>query len=755
MTGLGGAKPRLDSTNVWKEHGLTEEEYARIETLMQREPNYLELSLFGVMWSEHCSYKNSRAQLRKFPVTGPQVVQGPGENAGVVRLDAERKLCAAFKMESHNHPSAIEPYQGAATGVGGIIRDIFAMGARPVASLNSLRFGSLDDARAKGLFRGVVAGVGGYGNCIGIPTVGGETFFHPSYHGNPLVNAMCVGLVEEDKIFKGQATGVGNIVMLVGARTGRDGIKGASFASEELSDSDPDKRPNVQVGDPFMEKLLLEASLEVLEAGLVVGLQDLGAAGLTSSGSEMAGRAGSGLYIDLDKVPLREKAMEAWEIMLSESQERMLMIVEPSKVEEIQKVFDKWDLIAAAVGEVTGDGCFTVRKGEVVLASVPAEFLTDKAPVNIRPAAEPEYFRVLKKADCSELRGYGNWTDLLKKLLSSPNIASKRWVYEQYDSTIGTNTVVRPGSDAAVLRLPGSGKGMALATDCNSRYAYLDPWRGGAIAVAEAARNVAASGAKPLAITNCLNFGNPEKPEIYWQFVQATDGMAEACKAFSTPVTGGNVSFYNEYDGRAIYPAPTIGMVGVLENVEDRVTSDFKAEGDLVVLVGETLEELGASEAHFLLTGKDEGEVPVLDFEKEKRLHAFLVEAAETRLLASAHDCSDGGLAVAVAECAITGSDATRSAFKGDLGAALDWAGDVSPAAMLFGESQSRAVISVSPDKWQATEALLKKLSLAYTPLGKVGGAAFSLRYNGAVLVDCPLEDLAGLWSDSVSEIMR
>ncbi|MDR2178824.1 MAG: phosphoribosylformylglycinamidine synthase subunit PurL [Synergistaceae bacterium] len=748
--------------NVWKEHGLTEEEYTQIKALMQREPNYLELSLFGVMWSEHCSYKNSKAQLRKFPVTGPQVVQGPGENAGVVRLDG--KLCAAFKMESHNHPSAIEPYQGAATGVGGIIRDIFAMGARPVASLDSLRFGSLDDARTKGLFRGVVAGVGGYGNCIGIPTVGGETFFHPSYHGNPLVNALCVGLVEEDKIFKGQATGVGNIVMLVGARTGRDGIKGASFASEELSDSDPDKRPNVQVGDPFMEKLLLEASLEVLEAGLVVGLQDLGAAGLTSSGSEMAGRAGSGLYIDLEKVPLREKNMEPWEIMLSESQERMLMIVEPSKVEAIEKVFDKWDLIASAVGEVTGDGHFTVRRGGEVLASVPAEFLTDKAPVNLRPAAEPEYFRALKKADCSQLRDWKNWTDLLKKLLASPNIASKRWVYEQYDSTIGTNTVVRPGSDAAVLRLsgssgsPGSVKGMALAVDCNSRYTYLDPWRGGAIAVAEAARNVAVSGARPLAITNCLNFGNPEKPEIYWQFVQATDGMAAACSALSTPVTGGNVSFYNEYDGRAIYPTPTIGMIGVLENVEDRVTSDFKAEGDWVVLLGETLEELGASEAHFLLTGRDEGEVPFLDFEKEKKLHAFLVEAARNRFLASAHDCSDGGLAVALAECAIANampSPFKGTSLKGTLGVTLDWRGSVSPAAALFGESQSRAVISVSPGKWEAAKALLKKHNLPATLLGKTGGDAFSLRYNGALLVDCPLSHLARLWNDAIPEIME
>ncbi|MDR1875093.1 MAG: phosphoribosylformylglycinamidine synthase subunit PurL, partial [Synergistaceae bacterium] len=701
------------------------------------------LSLFGVMWSEHCSYKNSKAQLRKFPVTGPGIVQGPGENAGVVRLDG--KLCAVFKMESHNHPSAVEPYQGAATGVGGIIRDIFAMGARPVASLDSLRFGALDDVRTKGLFRGVVAGVGGYGNCIGIPTVGGETFFHPSYHGNPLVNAMCVGLVEEDKIFRGQATGVGNIVMLVGARTGRDGIKGASFASEELSDADPDKRPNVQVGDPFMEKLLLEASLEVLEAGLVVGLQDLGAAGLTSSGSEMAGRAGSGLYIDLNRVPLREKSMEPWEIMLSESQERMLMVVEPSKVDAIGAVFEKWDLTAAAIGEVTGDGRFTIRRGEEVLASVPAGFLTDDAPVNIRPTAEPGYFSALRKADCSELRNCGDWTGLLKRLLASPNIASKRWIYEQYDSTIGTNTVVRPGSDAAVLRLPGSEKGMALATDCNSRYTYLNPWLGGAIAVAEAARNVAASGARPLAITNCLNFGNPEKPEIYWQFVNATDGMADACRAFSTPVTGGNVSFYNEYDGRAIHPAPTIGMVGLLENVEDRVTSEFKAEGDLIALVGETREELGASEAHFLLTGRDEGEVPALDFEREKSLHTFLVDAAQKRLLASAHDCSEGGLAVTLAE----------SAIQGNLGVSLDWRGDVSAAAALFGETQSRAVVSVRPGKWKEMEALLKKHSLPFTMLGTVSDKIFSLRYCGDVLVECPPDEIRSLWEESLACMMK
>ncbi|MDR1740818.1 MAG: phosphoribosylformylglycinamidine synthase subunit PurL [Synergistaceae bacterium] len=723
--------------NVFSAHGLTEEEYTRILGLIDRAPNYLELALFGVMWSEHCSYKNSKAQLRKFPTSGENIVQGPGENAGVVRLDRGATvggdLCAAFKMESHNHPSAIEPYQGAATGVGGIIRDIFAMGARPVALLDSIRFGTLSSSRNAELLRGVVKGVGDYGNCMGIPTVGGETVFHDSYSGNPLVNAMCVGLVHEAHIFKGRASGVGNVVMLVGARTGRDGIKGASFASEELSDSDPDKRPNVQVGDPFMEKLLLEASLEVLEADLVVGIQDLGAAGLTSSGAEMAGRAGSGVCIDIDKIPLRETGMEPWEIMLSESQERMLMVVEPSKVDHIAAVFEKWDLAASAIGEVTGDGNFTIKRGAEILASIPAKFLTDDAPVNVRPYSEPEYFRKLSNADLSITRNSNDIPALLLRLIATPNIASKRFVYRQYDSTVGVRTVVRPGGDAAVMRLPGTEKGMALSVDCNARYVYLNPRRGGAIAVAEAARNVACTGARPLAITNCLNFGNPEKPEIYWQFVQATDGMAEACEAFNTPVTGGNVSFYNEYDGVAIYPTPTIGMVGVIDDVAKAVTIGFKHQGDAVLLVGETLDELGASELHYMLTGRDEGAVPRLDFAAEKALHSFLINTAP--LLASAHDCSDGGVIVTIVE----------SAAVGGLGVSLKWRWEnLSPAAALFSESQSRAVISVEQKN---LPAVLDALSaLPYTMLGTVGGDRVSIEYNGAALVNCPLSDLTNAW---------
>ncbi|KXS56107.1 MAG: phosphoribosylformylglycinamidine synthase [Candidatus Adiutrix intracellularis] len=730
-----------DRIDPWREHGLTTAEYELIIQLMGRKPNYGEMALFGIMWSEHCSYKNSRAQLRKFPTTGPQVIQGPGENAGVV--DVGDGWGVAFKIESHNHPSAIEPYQGAATGIGGIIRDIFAVGARPIASLDSLRFGALDNNRTRRLLNGVVAGIAGYGNCLGIPTVAGEVYFHPDYQENPLVGAMSVGLVRVDRIFKGSATGVGNVVMVVGAKTGRDGIKGASFASEELSDSDTDKRPNVQVGDPFMEKLLLEATLEILDRGLVIGLQDLGAAGLTSSAAEMAGRAGNGLYLDIDKVPLREEGLTPWEIMLSESQERMLLVVDPIRVGDIQAVFDKWDLDAAAIGEVTGDGYFTVRKGQEILARVPAGLLTDQAPVNFRSVREPAYFKEKKKADFICEHEYGDVAELFKRLLASPNLASRRWIYEQYDHMVGLNTVGRPGGDAAVLRLPGgSRKGLALTVDCNSRYVYLNPRLGGAIAVAEAARNLAAVGARPLALTNCLNFGNPENPEIYWQFVQATDGLAEAARILDIPVTGGNVSFYNEYNGRPIPPTPTIGMVGLLDEIENRLTVDFKVSGDLIFVVGKTREELGASEVHYLLTGRDEGEVPELDLALALRLNQFLVVAAGRKLLRSAHDVAEGGLAVALAE----------SALAGGLGVDLKIELDVSPPALLFGESQSRVVISVRPDRSGELETLARSFALPLTYLGVVGGRDFRLVAGGLALV-VPLAELADLHQNSLARL--
>ncbi|MDR1111329.1 MAG: phosphoribosylformylglycinamidine synthase subunit PurL [Deltaproteobacteria bacterium] len=727
-----------DSPCPWREHNLSQEEYEKILALMGRVPNYLELALFGVMWSEHCGYKNSKAQLRKFPTTGPQVLQGPGENAGVV--DLGDGLAAAFKMESHNHPSAIEPFQGAATGVGGIIRDIFAMGARPVASLDSLRFGDLGDNRVKRLLGGVVAGIGGYGNCMGIPTVGGDLYFHPSYQGNPLVNALCLGLMRADRIYRGRAAGPGNAVMLVGARTGRDGIKGASFASEELSDQDRDKRPNVQVGDPFMEKLLMEATLEILERDLVVGLQDLGAAGLTSSGAEMAGRAGSGLYMDLDLVPLREEGLLDWEIMLSESQERMLLVVEPEKTAEIEAIFDKWDLLAVPVGKVTDDGLFTLRRGEAVLAAVPASFLTDQVPVYDRPFSEPAYHEERKRADLSATRDHGQWAGLLARLLASPNLCSRHWVYEQYDHMVGLNTVIRPGGDAALLRLPGSRRALALSSDCNSRYVFLDPFLGGAIAVAEAALNVAVVGARPLALTNCLNFGNPENPEIYWQFVRATDGLAAAARALDTPVTGGNVSFYNEYDGRAIFPTPTIGMLGVIEDIDDRLTHYFRAPGHLVVLVGQSREELGASEAHFLLTGRDEGPVPALDLEAAARLNAFLVQAAAERLLASAHDLAEGGLAVAVAE----------SAMAAGLGARLDFSDPISTAALLFGESQSRVLLSLQPGNLGPLKALLAQSRLPYAVAGQVTDDGRITISHGRERLEADLGGLRQAWLEAL-----
>jgi phosphoribosylformylglycinamidine synthase len=726
-----------ENQNLWQEHGLTEDEYKRILELMQRQPNYLELSLFGVMWSEHCCYKDSKLQLKKFPTKGSYVLQGPGENAGIV--DIGDGWAVAFKMESHNHPSAIEPFQGAATGVGGIIRDIFAMGARPIASLDSLRFGDIENHRVKTLLNGVVAGIGAYGNCMGIPTVAGETYFHPSYQGNPLVNAMSVGLLRSDKIFRGTASGIGNIVMLVGSRTGRDGIKGASFASEELSDKDADKRHNVQVGDPFMEKLLLEATLEILDQELVVGLQDLGAAGLTSSGCEMAGRAGNGLYMDLDLVPRREEGLADWEMMLSESQERMLLIVEPDKVDAIRKVFDKWDLLATSIGKVTSDGCFTLKRGEKVLASIPAAFLTEMAPVYSRPYTEPKYYKENKNADFSLVLNNHDYGKMLINLLESPNLSSKHWIYEQYDSTVMLNTVIGPSGDAALLRVPGTTKGIALATDCNSRYVYLDPEKGTKIAVAESALNVAMTGAKPLAITNCLNFGNPENPEIFWQFVKSTDGLATGTTILETPVTGGNVSFYNEYDSKAIFPTPVIGMVGYLENVEKRLTHYFKNPSDKIILIGNSHEELGASEIYYLLTGNDKGIVPEIDLNFTKKLIDFMVEVASYEIINSAHNVSDGGLLCAIAE----------ACFPLNLGVDLNWKDTISPQAAFFGESQSRALVTVSKENLSKLCDLLEKRALPYKIMGEVSdNTHFTVSYNDTK-TSVPIETLKKAWSEN------
>ncbi|WP_264741218.1 phosphoribosylformylglycinamidine synthase subunit PurL [Cytobacillus firmus] len=684
---------QLKAQKVYKEMGLSDDEFAMIEKIIGRLPNYTEIGLFSVMWSEHCSYKNSKPVLSKFPTTGEKVLQGPGEGAGIVDIGDGQAV--VFKIESHNHPSAIEPYQGAATGVGGIIRDVFSMGARPVALLNSLRFGELDTPRVRYLFKEVVAGIAGYGNCIGIPTVGGEVQFDSSYEGNPLVNAMCVGLIDHKDIKKGQAHGVGNTVMYVGAKTGRDGIHGATFASEELTDQSESKRPAVQVGDPFMEKLLLEACLELVQSDALVGIQDMGAAGLTSSSAEMASKAGSGIEMNLDLVPQRETGMTAYEMMLSESQERMLIVVKKGREQEIVDLFSKYGLEAVSVGKVTDDKMLRLTHQGEVVAELPVDALAEDAPVYHKPSSEPEYFREFQAME-NEVPAVEDYKETLVKLLQQPTIASKEWVYDQYDYMVRTNTVVAPGSDAAVIRIRGTRKGLAMTTDCNSRYMYLDPETGGKIAVAEAARNIICSGGQPLAITDNLNFGNPEKPEIFWQIEKAADGISEACRTLNTPVIGGNVSLYNETNGTAIYPTPVIGMVGLVDDIDHVTTQSFKAAGDLIYLVGETKDEFGGSELQKMTYGKIFGKAPELDLEKEEKAQEQILKAIRSGLVASAHDVAEGGLAVAAAESLI-GS-------KG-LGADIKVKGNATSA--LFSESQSRFLLSVKKENQEAFESLV------------------------------------------------
>src|SRR6188472_3990269 len=647
-----GPGERPVTPELVREHNLNELEYSRMLDLLGRTPTFTELGVFSALWSEHCSYKHSRPVLKSFPTTGPHVVQGPGENAGVLRLPDG--WAVAFKIESHNHPSAVEPYQGAATGVGGILRDVFTMGARPVALLNSLRLGPLDHPRNRYLFAGVVRGIGDYGNCVGIPTLGGEVNFAPGYSGNPLVNAMCVGLLQESHLIKAAAHGVGNVLLAVGARTGRDGIHGASFASEELSERSESRRPQVQVGDPFTEKLLLEASLELITSGLIVAIQDMGAAGLTSSSAEMAARGGVGVEIDTGLVPTREPGMTPYEILLSESQERMLVVAEPARVAEVQAVCAKWELTATDIGRVTDDGMFRVKHHGHTVVSIPGRQLVEECPVYYPDADEGEAARV-RRSQIDPGEPVVDLEGAVELLLDNPNIASKRWVYEQYDSTVQATTVLPPGSDAGVIRVPGSSFGIAMSVDCNARLVALDPYEGGKAAVAEAARNVASSGAIPLGITNCLNFGNPEKPEVFFQFAEACRGIGDACRAFGTPVTGGNVSFYNESPSGAVDPTPVIGMIGLLERVEARVPSHFAAEGDAVVVLGATRGELGGSAYWAELRSFVGGPVPTVDLDAEARLQRLLVAAADGRLLRSAHDCAEGGLLVALAEAAIGG----------------------------------------------------------------------------------------------------
>lgn len=684
---------QLKAQKVYKEMGLSDDEFAMIEKIIGRLPNYTEIGLFSVMWSEHCSYKNSKPVLSKFPTTGEKVLQGPGEGAGIVDIGDGQAV--VFKIESHNHPSAIEPYQGAATGVGGIIRDVFSMGARPVALLNSLRFGELDSPRVRYLFKEVVAGIAGYGNCIGIPTVGGEVQFDPSYEGNPLVNAMCVGLIDHKDIKKGQAHGVGNTVMYVGAKTGRDGIHGATFASEELTDQSESKRPAVQVGDPFMEKLLLEACLELVQSDALVGIQDMGAAGLTSSSAEMASKAGSGIEMNLDLVPQRETGMTAYEMMLSESQERMLIVVKKGREQEIVDLFSKYDLEAVSIGKVTDDKMLRLTHQGEVVAELPVDALAEDAPVYHKPSSEPQYYREFQAME-NEIPAVEEYKETLVKLLQQPTIASKEWVYGQYDYMVRTNTVVAPGSDAAVIRIRGTRKGLAMTTDCNSRYMYLDPETGGKIAVAEAARNIICSGGQPLAITDNLNFGNPEKPEIFWQIEKAADGISEACRTLNTPVIGGNVSLYNETNGTAIYPTPVIGMVGLVEDIDHVTTQSFKAAGDLIYLVGETKDEFGGSELQKMTYGRIFGKAPELDLEKEEKAQEQILKAIRSGLVASAHDVAEGGLAVAAAESLIGSTG---------LGADIKVSGNATSA--LFSESQSRFLLSVKKENQEAFESLV------------------------------------------------
>ncbi|WP_257350729.1 phosphoribosylformylglycinamidine synthase subunit PurL [Pseudalkalibacillus decolorationis] len=723
----------IKEQKLYQEMGLSDEEFVMVESILGRLPNYTETGLFSVMWSEHCSYKNSKPVLRKFPVDGPRVLQGPGEGAGIVDIGDDQAV--VFKIESHNHPSAIEPYQGAATGVGGIIRDVFSMGARPIALLNSLRFGELSSDRVKYLFEEVVAGIAGYGNCIGIPTVGGEVQFDASYEGNPLVNAMCVGIIDHKDIQKGQAKGIGNSVMYVGARTGRDGIHGATFASEELNDASDEKRPAVQVGDPFMEKLLLEACLELIQCDALVGIQDMGAAGLTSSSSEMASKSGTGIEMNLDLVPQRETNMTPYEMMLSESQERMLIVVEKGRENEIEAIVEKWGLEAVAIGHVIEEKELRLTHKDEVVASVPVDALAEEAPVYNKPSAVPAYYEEFQK-QASYVPSVMDYKDTLLQLLAQPTIASKSWVFDQYDHMVKTSTVVSPGSDAAVVRLRGTRKALAMTTDCNSRYLYLDPEVGGKIAVAEAARNIVCSGGEPLAITDCLNFGNPEKPEIFWQLEKAVEGMSDACRKLSTPVIGGNVSLYNETNGVAVYPTPVVGMVGLVHDLDHVTTQSYKEAGDVIYMIGETKPEFSGSELQKLLEGSISGKAPELDLEKELAYQSQLLSAIQAGIVQSAHDIAEGGLAVAAAE----------SMIDTELGASFTVSGD--ELAALFSESQSRFLVTVNPENVEEFERLVKDA----TAIGVVLDRSV-LRIEtseGKELVSASLKELETAWKGAI-----
>jgi phosphoribosylformylglycinamidine synthase subunit PurL len=736
MTTAHNADNYIITPALLSEHGINEDEYVQIKSILQREPSYVELGIFSVMWSEHASYKNSVRLLKTLPRDGACLLAKAGEeNAGVV--DIGDGLAVSFKIESHNHPSALEPYHGAATGVGGILRDIFTMGARPVAVLDSLRFGNPENPQVRHLIKGVVNGIADYGNCFGVPTVGGEMCFNDSYEGNPLVNAMAVGIMKYSDLAKSGASGIGNYVVYVGAKTGRDGIHGATFASVELSEASEEKRTAVQVGDPFMEKLLLEATLEVIQKGLVVAIQDMGAAGLTCSSSEMAGKTGVGIEIDVAKVPQREMGMTPYEIMLSESQERMLIIAEPEKFPAMKEIFQKWDLEAVIIGSVNADGCLTVKNCATTVAKIPAEYLVlgGKAPVYTRETHLPEYLQQTRNFDINTIPEPTDYTDVLCRLLKSYNIASKHAIYRQYDHMVQIDTMVEPGSDAAVIKIKGTNKALALATDCNSRHCYLDPYEGAKGAVAEAARNVVCSGGKPLAITNCLNFGNPYKPEVFWTFSEVIKGMSDACRALKTPVTGGNVSFYNENPAGAIFPTPVIGMLGLITDYTKGIDQYFKHEGDLIYLVGNECEELGGSEYLKVIHNMESALPPYVDLERESRLHDLMLDLIDKKLLKSAHDCSDGGLLVCLAESCFAPGGSAR-------GVKLNYQPQGRKDIAWFGEAHSRIVVSVSIEHEQD---LLNEASHFMTEvlyLGRVGGDQFVLNQE----ISIPIQDLYNIW---------
>ncbi len=727
-------------------HGLKPDEYQRIVDLLGREPTLTELGLFSVMWSEHCSYKSSRVHLKTLPTTGPRVLEGPGENAGAV--DIGDGMAAVFKIESHNHPSFIEPYQGAATGVGGIIRDIFTMGARPIALMNSLRFGPLDVPKNRRILEGVVAGIGGYGNSIGIATVGGEVMFDETYSGNPLVNVFCLGIVKADGIVRAKASGIGNPVYYLGAKTGRDGIHGATMASAEFDDKSAEKRPAVQVGDPFMEKLLLEACLELMKSDAVVAVQDMGAAGLACSTCETGARGGVGIEIDVKHVPVRESGMTPYEIMLSESQERMLLVVKKGREREVEEIFEKWDLHAARIGEVTGDKLLRVKDHGAVIAEVPATALADEAPMYKRPFREPasqQELRAMPNLGATPAAGEAFFV-----LLSSPGIASKQWIYRQYDSMVRTNTMVPAGAGAGVVRVKGTKKALAMSVDGNGRYCLLDPYEGARLAVAEAARNVACAGGTPIGVTNCLNFGNPERPEIMWQFAEAVRGIGDACRALELPVTGGNVSLYNETDGQAILPTPVIGVLGVIEDASASRSRVFpKAPAD-IVLLGVTKDEFGGSEYLKALHGIVRGTPPALDIELERNLQSLLVEAASYKWIHSAHDCADGGFAVALAECCFSSGAGAAVAIPAAVASASS--GFDAATTALFSESASRAIVSVAAGQTDALLIRAAKLGVPAAVIGRTGGDRIRIRVEGQAAIDCTVAEAEQRWTQGLAK---